>query len=67
MKQHFYTYVLNLNTSYDITDSAKLRLDVTNVTNQDNWRPVFEGGYFGATLAFPELPIHAKLTFQHTF
>lgn len=60
-------YTLNINTSYDITDRSKLRLDVTNVTNQENWRPVFEGGYFGATLAYPELPIHAKLTFQHTF
>jgi len=60
-------YTLNLNTSYDITQRSKLRLDVTNVTNQQNWRPVFEGGYFNATLVFPELPIHAKLTFQHTF
>jgi len=60
-------YTLNLNTSYALSDSSKLRLDVTNVTNQKNWRPVFEGGYFNATLVFPELPIHAKLTFQHTF
>jgi len=40
---------------------------VNNVTNQKNWRPVFEGGYFGATLAFPELPINAKLTLTHNF
>lgn len=60
-------YTLNLNTSYNITQHSKLRVDVTNVTNQDNWRPVFEGGYFGSTLVFPELPIHTKLTFQHNF
>ena len=60
-------YTLNVNTSYAFTPSTKLRLDVNNVTNQDNWRPVFEGGYFGATLAFPELPINAKLTLTHNF
>ena len=60
-------YTLNINTSYDFTEQTKLRLDINNVTNQDNWRPVFEGGYFGSTLVFPELPINAKLTFQHSF
>ena len=60
-------YTLNVNTSYAFTPSTKLRLDVNNVTNQDNWRPVFEGGYFAATLAFPELPINAKLTLTHNF
>ncbi|MDQ9093169.1 TonB-dependent receptor plug domain-containing protein [Pseudoalteromonas haloplanktis] len=60
-------YTINLNTSYEISPQTKLRLDVNNVTNQDNWRPVFEGGYFGSTLVFPELPINAKLTFQHSF
>ena len=60
-------YTLNVNTSYAFTPSTKLRLDVNNITNQKNWRPVFEGGYFGATLAFPELPITAKLTLTHKF
>lgn len=60
-------YTLNVNTRYAFSEQTSLRLDITNVTNQDNWRPVFEGGYFGSTLVFPELPIHAKLTFQHTF
>ncbi len=60
-------YTLNFNTSYEFSQQTKLRLDVSNVTNQDNWRPVFEGGYFGSTLVFPELPINAKLTFQHSF
>ena len=60
-------YMLNVNTSYAFTPSTKLRLDVNNITNQKNWRPVFEGGYFGATLAFPELPINAKLTLTHKF
>jgi len=70
-------YTLNLNTSYtfnsDTSDGSKsngktkLRFDINNLTNQNNWRPVFEGGYFGATLVFPELPINAKLTLTHTF
>ncbi len=60
-------YTLNVNTSYSISAATKLRVDINNVTNQDNWRPVFEGGYFGATLVFPELPINAKLTLTHQF
>ena len=60
-------HTLNVNTSYAFTSATKLRLDVNNITDQQNWRPVFEGGYFGATLAFPELPINAKLTLTHNF
>lgn len=60
-------HTLNLNTSYAFTEKTKLRFDINNVTNQKNWRPVFEGGYFGATLVFPELPINAKLTLTHNF
>ncbi|MBA6262806.1 TonB-dependent siderophore receptor [Colwellia sp. Bg11-12] len=60
-------YTLNMNTSYAFTPNTKLRFDVNNVTNEKNWRPVFEGGYFGATLVFPELPINAKLTVSHNF
>ncbi|WP_341206299.1 TonB-dependent receptor [uncultured Psychrosphaera sp.] len=60
-------YTLSVNTSYSFTPNTKLRLDVNNITDQENWRPVFEGGYFGATLVFPELPINAKLTLTHLF
>jgi hypothetical protein len=60
-------HTFSVNTSYAFTSNTKLRLDVNNVTNQENWRPVFEGGYFGATLVFPELPINAKLTLTHIF
>ena len=60
-------YTLNVNTRYDFTEQTSLRLDVNNVTNQKNWRPVFEGGYFGSTLVFPELPVNATLTLQHSF
>lgn len=70
-------YTLNINTSYTFNGNTsdgsksngrtKLRFDINNVTNQNNWRPVFEGGYFGATLVFPELPINAKLTLTHKF
>ncbi|ARD42943.1 TonB-dependent receptor [Colwellia sp. PAMC 21821] len=60
-------YTLGLNTSYAIAENTKVRFDINNVTNQKNWRPVFEGGYFGSTLVFPELPINAKLTLTHSF
>lgn len=60
-------YTLGINTSYRINEQTKLRFDINNVTNQKNWRPVFEGGYFGSTLVFPELPVHAKLTLTHSF
>jgi len=60
-------YTLNVNSRYAFNEQTALRLDITNVTNQDNWRPVFEGGYFGSTLVYPELPIHAKLTFNYNF
>ena len=60
-------YTLNVNSNYAFTPETKIRLDINNVTDQENWRPVFEGGYFGATLVFPEQPINAKLTLTHKF
>jgi len=60
-------YTLNINTRYDFSEQTSLRLDVNNITNQENWRPVFEGGYFGSTLVYPELPVNATLTLQHSF
>ena len=52
-------HTLNLNTRYRFSEQLNVRLDVFNATDQDNWSPVFEGGYFGATLAFPSQPVHA--------
>ena len=60
-------HTLNANTSYSFTDSTKLRFDLNNLTNEENFRPVFEGGFFGATLVLPELPINAKLTLTYSF
>jgi outer membrane receptor protein involved in Fe transport len=60
-------YHLNLNTSYQLSPQLLLRLDVFNLTDQQNWRPVFEGGYFGSTLVFPEQPRHVKLTASYRF
>ncbi|RUO70281.1 TonB-dependent receptor [Pseudidiomarina salinarum] len=48
-------------------DRTRIRLDVFNVTDQDNWSPVFEGGYFGSTLVFPELPRHFEVTLTQRF
>ncbi|WP_417690816.1 TonB-dependent receptor [Pseudidiomarina sp.] len=58
---------LNLHTQYRFTPEFSARLDINNVTDQENWAPVFEGGYFGATLAFPSLPRHAQLTLSYRF
>ncbi|SMQ80492.1 Outer membrane receptor proteins, mostly Fe transport [Pseudidiomarina planktonica] len=61
-------HTLNANVQYSFANQrSTLRLDVFNLTDQDNWSPVFEGGYFGSTLAFPSLPRYLELTFKHTF
>lgn len=57
----------DLNASCELTAALRVRLDVINVTDEDNWQPVFEGGYFGADLVMPELPRHAKLALQYAF
>ena len=45
----------------------RLRVDVINITDEENWQPVFEGGYFGATLAMPNTPRHVQFTMQYAF
>ncbi len=60
-------HTLNLNSRYRFSEQLNVRLDVFNATDQDNWSPVFEGGYFGATLAFPSQPVHASLSVNYTF
>lgn len=61
-------YTLNLFAQWQ-SDSQqhKMRFDLFNVTDQANWSPVFEGGYFGSTLVFPELPRHAELSYTYKF
>jgi iron complex outermembrane receptor protein len=60
-------YTLDLNARYQVTDALKVSADVINVTNQENWQPLFEGGYFGATLVMPNAPRHLQLTMQYAF
>ena len=43
------------------------RLDVLNFTNEHNWSSPFEGGFFGATDVFPELPIQLRGTLAVKF
>lgn len=57
----------NLNTRLVLSEQSSLRLEVRNLTDEKNWRPVFEGGYFGSTLVFPELPRNVQLTYTHSF
>lgn len=58
---------LNINTSVALSEQASLRLEVQNLTDEKNWRPVFEGGYFGSTLVFPELPRFVQLSYTYNF
>ena len=60
-------HTLNVFAQWQMSPRLSSRIDVFNVTDQDNWSPVFEGGYFGATLVFPELPRHATLTVKYQF
>ncbi|RUO39885.1 TonB-dependent receptor [Aliidiomarina taiwanensis] len=60
-------HTLNINTGVRIRPELLVRLDVFNVTDQDNWSPVFEGGYFGATLVFPAQPRHARVSLTYQF
>lgn len=58
-------YTVNLHARYAVNDRLALKLEVDNATNQSNWRPVFEGGYFGSTLVFPEQPINSTFTLTY--
>ncbi|WP_237064973.1 TonB-dependent receptor [Microbulbifer guangxiensis] len=56
-------FTLNTNLRYQFADQrTSLRLNVFNLTDEENWAPVFEGGYFGSTLVFPELPRYWDLS-----
>ncbi|NDV90731.1 TonB-dependent receptor [Alteromonas sp. 345S023] len=60
-------YTLDLNAHYQVTDDLRVSADMINVTDEENWQPLFEGGYFGATLVMPNLPRHLQLTMQYAF
>lgn len=60
-------YEVNAHLAYQVQAQTEIRLDGFNLTNQDNWAPTFEGGYFGATLAMPNLPRHWQLSVRHQF
>ena len=45
----------------------EVRLDVLNFTDEHNWSSPFEGGFFGATDVFPELPIQVRGTLAFKF
>lgn len=58
---------IDVNASYQVNPALSVRLDVLNVTDEENWQPVFEGGYFGATLVMPNLPRHLQVSMQYAF
>ncbi len=57
----------DINATYQFSPQLQVRIDMVNVTDEDNWQPVFEGGYFGATLAMPVRPRHTSATLQYRF
>lgn len=60
-------YNIDINADYQVSDNMRVRVDVMNVTDEENWQPLFEGGYFGATLVMPNVPRHVQLTMQYAF
>lgn len=60
-------FQLNTHLRFTLDAQTEIRLDVLNATDERNWSPVFEGGYFGATLAMPSLPRQWRLSVRHHF
>ncbi len=59
---------VNASVHWDVKAIATdFRFDVFNLTNEDNFSPVFEGGFFGSTLVFPEQPINVLFSIRHRF
>ena len=46
---------------------TEVRLTMNNLTNQTNWAPVFDGGYFGSTDVFPLLPFNLMFSVRQSF
>ena len=44
-----------------------LRVEVFNVTDEANFSPIFDGGFFGSTDVFPEQPINVMVSLIHRF
>ena len=49
------------------TTGTEVHLAMNNLTNQKNWAPVFDGGYFGSTDVFPELPFNVMFSVRQSF
>lgn len=43
------------------------RLDIYNLTDERNFSPVFDGGFFGSTDVFPELPFNVMFSIRQRF
>ena len=46
---------------------SDVRAEIFNLTDEENFSPVFDGGYFGATDVLPELPRSFMLSLNHHF
>ena len=46
---------------------SDVRGEIFNLTNEENFSPVFDGGYFGSTDVLPELPRSFMISLSHHF
>lgn len=61
-------YTLNASVHYLAKPIAtEFRLDVFNLTDEKNWSPAFDGGFFGSTLIIPEQPVNIMLSVRRRF
>ena len=46
---------------------SDVRAEIFNLTDEENFSPVFDGGYFGSTDVLPELPRSFMISLSHHF
>ena len=45
----------------------QFRAEIFNLTDEENFAPIFDGGFFGSTNVLPELPRSFMLSLTHRF
>ena len=55
----------NVPTAVGVPDRTPV--EVFNVTDEANFSPIFDGGFFGSTDVFPEQPINVMVSLIHRF
>ena len=61
-------FTLNASAHYFYRPLATdLRVEIFNLTDEDNFSPIFDGGFFGSTDVLPEQPINVMVSLAHRF